>query len=456
MASDTRELLDDASLLTEDDGRYPEMEFITDVMKINDNLTLSDIPMGIPLEDWGQEGYHPMMAVGLGQNSSILNALKSTKSLVSKTWSMFYGWTGDDSRSQLDGTLVFGGYDRAKVDGRGYTIGMTETRGCASQLMVTIDDIIVNFRNGTNASLFPFDSDAKAACIEPDYPVLMTIPLDPYFDNLNRLTNVTVVQRSVGLAYYSMLYGHDDIPFDGELTFVIQSGPEIRIPNSQLVVAEKTVDESGEILANSSSHNLVLNAVQEINANDMPKLGRQFLSSAYIMVNQDAGEFTLWKANPSKSQDLVAVDEDGNEHTSFCEEEAANKTATPTSTPSPTTTDTSDSSSAASNGDTGLSTGATAGVAVGAVAGIAAVVIAAFLLWRRRRKAGALVPQQPLANADSSQHYGDRSTRSALGSKHGSYYKPELYGTVARPGDADKHHELVGNQPTSRDPYELP
>jgi hypothetical protein len=34
-----------------------------------------------------------------------------------------------------------------------------------------------------------------------------------------------------------------------------------------------------------------------------------FLSGAYIMVNEDAGTFTLWQATDSLDENLVAVDE---------------------------------------------------------------------------------------------------------------------------------------------------
>jgi hypothetical protein len=35
------------------------------------------------------------------------------------------------------------------------------------------------------------------------------------------------------------------------------------------------------------------NSIQQVNEDDLRQLGRQFLSSAYLMANQDADEFTL-------------------------------------------------------------------------------------------------------------------------------------------------------------------
>jgi hypothetical protein len=50
-------------------------------------------------------------------------------------------------------------------------------------------------------------STVLAACIVPSYPVLMTIPTDPYFSAFETLTSETIVGRSFGLYYYGMLYG---------------------------------------------------------------------------------------------------------------------------------------------------------------------------------------------------------------------------------------------------------
>lgn len=437
-----------------DASQYPNMNFVTDAMVLNNNISLSPLDMGIPLADWGEQGYYPMMAIGLGQNSTILNALNSTQKIISRTWSMFYGWTGDDSQSQLDGTFVFGGYDRAKVTGQGYTIATTENAACDSQLMVTIEDMILNFPNGTTASLFTKPSESIAACILPDYPVLMTIPLDPYFNTFQTLTNSSITERSSGLAYYSMLYGEGGQPYEGDLTFNIQSGPSIRIPNNQLIVSERSIDSNnGALQANSSARNLVLNPVQSINANDLPKLGRQFLSSAYIMVNQDAREFTLWQSNPTNAVDLVAVDKGGTEVTDFCGDAAT----TPSPTPETTTRPSSSGSKRAA-----LSTGAIAGIAIGAVTVIAIIAVAAFIFYRRRRETAApteasavrqWLPKDipadsypdPSAGATPVTHYSELPNQAH---PHSEYFKPELHGTpstgteicTSRP----QHYELVG------------
>lgn len=308
-----------------------------------------------------------MMAIGLGKNSTILKALRSTGKIFSRTWSMWYGWTGSSAQTQVDGTLVFGGYDRAKVSGSGYTLAMTDHSGCETQLMVTIGDIILNFPNGSTASLLQSSKDSIAACIVPDYPVLMTMPLDPYFQAFQNLTGTSLADRTLGLAYYSMLYRDGDMPYAGGMTFKLQSGPTIRIPNHQLIVPNRYVDPSnGEVKANVSQQNLVINTVQNINAKDLPKLGRQFLSSLYLMVNEDQRQFTLWRSNPTYAVDLVTIDDKGNELTNFCSSDAGLEDSSTQSKAVPT--------------------GAIVGASVGAVAAASIFGLGAFVLFRRRRR----------------------------------------------------------------------
>jgi hypothetical protein len=191
-----------------DTGTYPQCNYITDNFTLNSNVTVGDFPMGIALADWGEQGYYPQMAMGLGSNSTILSALKSSGQIGSRSWSMFWGRTGGTANTQLDGNFVFGGYDRAKVTGANYTRSLSTAReNCSTNMLVTITDLVLNFPNGTDASLLGgVESAAIAACIVPDYPVLMTIPLDPYFSNFETLTNGSTIDRSFGLYYYGMLY----------------------------------------------------------------------------------------------------------------------------------------------------------------------------------------------------------------------------------------------------------
>ncbi len=148
------------------------------------------------------------MALGFGANSSLLNALVGSKQIAARTWGMFWGRTGASPASQMDGSLVLGGYDRAKTTGQKFVQSLTGgAASCGSQMLVSILDISINFPNGTVASIFPpAKSTAMAACIDPSYPGLMTLGLNPYFQNFQTLVGSSITSRSFGLNWYNMRF----------------------------------------------------------------------------------------------------------------------------------------------------------------------------------------------------------------------------------------------------------
>lgn len=123
-----------------------------------------------------------------------------------------------------------------------------------------------------------------------------------------------------------------------------------------------TIDHStGALQANASAPELVINSIQLGNADDLPQLGRHLLTSAYLMVNQDAGTYTFWEASlDTGDEDLVAVDETNKIVDKFCS--AADSETRNITSPE-------QSSTSESEGN-GLSKGAIAGVVVGSVAGV--------------------------------------------------------------------------------------
>lgn len=171
-------------------------------------------------------------------------------------------------------------------------------------------------------------------------------------------------------------------------------------------------------MTNSSGPNFLINSQQDVNANDMAALGSTFLSAAYLMVNQDAGQFTLWEANPTTQSDPVAVDEAGEEITSFCaatddDEEDPNPSpgsdAGDSSSGGPGQSGSPDLALAGSGSATALSTGGIAGVAVGAVAGGVLIGAAVFWLLRRRKKAAAAAAAAAAAPLFGPVHEADPS-----------------------------------------------
>jgi hypothetical protein len=201
-------------------GNVPNLEKISDTVNLDSNFTLAGFPIGIVQEDWGGQGYYPQAALGLGPNSTLLSTLVSAGTIASRTWSWFWGLSGAPSgdsstQSQLDGSLVFGGYDKAKVDGEGYRQSISTGSGrCDTGLFVTLTDVILNWVDGTSSSLFAGGdaSSLLAACIDPAYPVLATIPMYPYWNKLQTTTGARITGHSTGLQWYNMLYNEGETP----------------------------------------------------------------------------------------------------------------------------------------------------------------------------------------------------------------------------------------------------
>lgn len=86
--------------------------------------------------------------------------------------------------------------------------------------------------------------------------------------------------------------------FDGDMTFVLSQDLAIRIPNHQLVLTQSNITAP-----NTSAPELLINSNEDTNRTDMPLLGRPFLSSAYLFVDQS--QFTIENANPNATEQVL-------------------------------------------------------------------------------------------------------------------------------------------------------
>jgi hypothetical protein len=149
------------------------------------------------------------------------------------------------------------------------------------------------------------------------------------------------------------------------------------------------------------------------------------------MVDQDAGTFTLWQANPSKKQDLVAVT--NNRPLASC---SADDPAVPSSLASD-----SDSELSAS----GLSGGSVAGIFMGVLAFVAGLSLIALLIWRRGRNQKTVYAAAPQEIPGPYEVAGSRPQKSSIllteASAEPTHREPaikqlgELHGTEAFDGN---------------------
>lgn len=129
---------------------------------------------------------------------------------MSKTFSIFQGWTGAQSSSQTDGSLILGGYDSAKITGNNITLPFAVEDSCPSGLVISVTDINMNLKNGSNVSIIGESrGSAIRACIEPSFsPISLSEEIWWAF------TNVTGVAETGRSASPINLWGMI-IPADG-------------------------------------------------------------------------------------------------------------------------------------------------------------------------------------------------------------------------------------------------
>lgn len=162
--------------------------------------------------------------------------------------------------------------------------------------------------------------------------------------------------------------------YDGDLTITLTSGFEVRIPNHQLVIPNYAINNEGFIFeANSTTRELLINSLEGRRQNDMPLLGLPFLSSAYLLVDQDHEEFTLWNYDPNLTEKrLVPI----GPNCSAGSGGAAGSATTDSAAPLPE----------ASSGSRSLSAGSIVGIVLGSLAGLVVVFVLPFLYYRRRKR----------------------------------------------------------------------
>ncbi|KAK1781451.1 aspartic peptidase domain-containing protein [Copromyces sp. CBS 386.78] len=345
------------------------------------NTSSVTMPIGIPRLRW-DGGYTILHALGLGANSTYLNALSQSNKIPSKVWSYFWGrqW---GSGSPLDGSIVFGGYDQEKTIGNNYTqpLDYSESTGCWTGMKVTVSDLVLNYRNGDDESIMPRNS-AIPVCIVPQRHLLLEAP-GYVVDNFEQATGMVAAGSSFGFYWGAQVYNNTATPYyDGDLTIALSNGLSVRIPNSQLIVPPEEIARNGSFVTEPNQMALPINRL----GTQPATLGRFFFTSAYLMVDHEADTFTLWQANPTAKSNLVAI--------SHAKDSCASE---PTDGGAANGTSGAGGSGSGSGGTNApgseageptakTPTGAIAGGVVGGVGALALIGAVAFFLVRRRKR----------------------------------------------------------------------
>jgi hypothetical protein len=189
-----------------------EADWTEDTLSFGDNTSLSSFKFGIPQQDLNQ-AFTSQSQLGLGSNSSLLRALVSAGDIGTKAYSIFWGLVGGPAEKQTLGSLIFGGLDRSLIADQNdnFTASLVQGSRCGTGMIVMISDILLNWPNGTDMSVFMgSQSAAIQACVSPSFAGLMSLPRS-YYDNFWSLTGGTppdnkTEARSLGINYFTMLF----------------------------------------------------------------------------------------------------------------------------------------------------------------------------------------------------------------------------------------------------------
>lgn len=84
-----------ADLHPGEDSRYPaDKAFYTGTLKLNEDASVAAFPFFVPGSNYHEQAYTPLMAVGLGNDSTVLRTLRRAGRIGSRTWSLFAGLAG--------------------------------------------------------------------------------------------------------------------------------------------------------------------------------------------------------------------------------------------------------------------------------------------------------------------------------------------------------------------------
>jgi hypothetical protein len=122
--------------------------------------------------------------LGLGKNSTFLNALASGQKIASKTYSFFWGIDAAFSDHPRNGSLTLGGYDQALIgDAKNTTTKFTRDQWkCREGMIVTLTGLALQSESAGTQHIME-DSEIMQACVVPTLSSVLTLP-SSYWDTI--------------------------------------------------------------------------------------------------------------------------------------------------------------------------------------------------------------------------------------------------------------------------------
>lgn len=251
---------------------------------------------GVPVAVWSDPSSLNRSAIGIGPNSSTLEAFSKQGILAEypKQIGIYMG-----SRSELqgeDGEVIFGGYDSARVNGSftWFPIG-NRFPGLNCPLQVLVDDVTLHNSNGSN-SLMQDSSSRIPACIEPIQNAF-TFSTEMWNEYAARAGHLTTQPIDGSPPYTDQTYPAESEALIGSLSFTLSNEQSdiynTTIPHYEVYSHVRGADENGlyAVINNTRSMSAVASPATGILG--VPVLGGVFLSQNYLLIDYERGVFGL-------------------------------------------------------------------------------------------------------------------------------------------------------------------
>ncbi|ORY17615.1 hypothetical protein BCR34DRAFT_631499 [Clohesyomyces aquaticus] len=285
----------------------------SDKIILNENVLVPQFPFGVlqkGLDISNEYGITDQASFGLGGNSSILTALKQAGTIGSTSFGYLWGLDGATDAARMDGSLILGGYDQAKIKNpnKNHTgnLSTKDSTLCPQHMTLTINEVRLNFPNGSEPNLLVEGPVTTCICLHANN--ILSLPYDPYYERFEAWTDAVSINRNHGISLGDELYRVDEA-YQGDLTLVLDSGLAIRIQNNQLALPELKIGEDGKMKANASVRSMMLSSQTWLE--ERPCVGRAFFTGAYMHVDNERESFTIWEANATTDKNLVSVTDAG-------------------------------------------------------------------------------------------------------------------------------------------------
>ncbi|KAK6514597.1 hypothetical protein TWF281_004795 [Arthrobotrys megalospora] len=181
-------------------GDSPSLGFSNHTFRSGYNTFVGPDPIDFAL--FNVDSWTPAY-IGLNKESSILNSLYNSGKIPSRSWGFFSGWREHTtSGDPQDGSIVFGGYDAAKIDGplAKFSMANSESATDRCQLKITINKMWIEFGpEGRTEEVSTFISKQKPdgfdVCIDPSYTAIQlpTIVRGRFMHQIQDLAQLTTL-----------------------------------------------------------------------------------------------------------------------------------------------------------------------------------------------------------------------------------------------------------------------